>query len=405
MLPLILGAASLSIWLGLAFKRGGFWRVSRRPPLPGSRGSVVAVIPARNEAKTIGTAVASLLAQDFAPVKIIVVDDESTDGTAEIAQAAASGSERESDLTVVRGEPLPPGWAGKVWAMTQGVARAEQIHPDFLLLTDADIRHGSHSLSDLVAIAESRRCDLASFMVKLVCHTPAERLLIPAFVFFFFKLYPPAWTASDRFRTAGAAGGCMLIRAETLRRIGGLAAIRGAVIDDCALARAVKQSGGRLWLGVTDDTESIRPYGSFAEIGRMISRTAFYQLRHSPLLLVGTVAGLSLAYLVPPVLALRGNRLGAAAWMIQIATYLPMVRFYRLSPLWAPSLPLAACFYMGATIHSAVAYWRGRGGKWKGRIQDRSGTDDGFLSSVNPDPTLAPDRFPQRYSRGFVRLD
>ncbi|MGH9620427.1 MAG: glycosyltransferase, partial [Bryobacteraceae bacterium] len=291
MLPVILGAASLSIWLGLVFGRGGFWRVSRRPPLPRGCGSVVAVIPARNEAETIGSAVASLLAQELSPVKIVVVDDESTDGTAKIAQAAASGSGRESDLTVVRGESLPSGWAGKVWAMAQGVARAEQFHPDFLLLTDADIRHGSRGLGDLVAIAQSRRCDLASFMVKLVCRTPAERLLIPAFVFFFFKLYPPAWTASDGFRTAGAAGGCMLIRTEMLRRIGGLAAIRGAVIDDCALARAVKQSGGRLWLGLTEDTESIRPYGSFAEIGRMVSRTAFYQLRHSPLLLLGTVAG------------------------------------------------------------------------------------------------------------------
>lgn len=407
MLPLLLGAASLSIWLGLAFARGGFWRTGQPNRAATARErSVIAVIPARNEAETIGTAVTSLLAQEFSPpLKIVVVDDQSTDRTAEIAQAAAREAGRAADLTIIHGEPLPSGWTGKVWAMAQGAARAEQFHADFLLLTDADIRHGSSSLADLAAIAESRGCDLTSFMVKLVCRTPAERLLIPAFVFFFFKLYPPAWTASDRFRTAGAAGGCMLIRSEVLRQIGGFASIRGAVIDDCALARAVKQSRGRLWLGLTEEAESIRPYGSFAEIGRMISRTAFYQLRHSPLLLAATIAGLGLTYVAPPLLALRGNRFGAAAWLVQIGTYLPMVRFYRLSPLWALSLPAAACFYMGATLHSAVSYWRGRGGAWKGRIQDTGGTDDRFLSSVNQESTHAPDTFLQRYSRESVHLD
>ncbi|MGH9582068.1 MAG: glycosyltransferase, partial [Bryobacteraceae bacterium] len=213
MLPVILGAVSLSIWLGLVFARGSFWRVSRNmPPRVSDAASskrVVAVIPARNEAEAIGTALGSLFAQEFCPpLKIVLVDDGSTDGTAEAARTAARHAGREADLTIVAGEPLPPGWTGKLWAMSQGVARAERFDPDFLLLTDADIRHGRHSVAELAAIAEAHGCDLVSYMVKLVCRTVAERALIPAFVFFFFKLYPPAWTASRRKRTAGAAGGC-----------------------------------------------------------------------------------------------------------------------------------------------------------------------------------------------------
>lgn len=381
MFPAILGAVSVSAWLVLVFGRGSFWRVRGRGRRPGSvvrRGGqttlldglppIVAVIPARNEMETIGTAVESLFAQELS--QVIVVDDGSDDGTAD---AAREGAEQNS-LTIISGAPLPPGWTGKLWALAQGVAYAEQFQPEFLLLTDADIRHGRQSVAELAAIAEDGGYDLASYMVKLVCRTPAERLLIPAFVFFFFKLYPPAWVASPRSRTAGAAGGCMLIRMEALRRIGGLAAIRGEVIDDCALARAVKRSGGRVWLGLAPDAESLRPYYSFAEIGRMISRSAFYQLHHSALLLGATVLGLGMTYIAPPALALGGCNvaagLGASAWLLMTASYLPVIRFYRLSPLWALTLPFAATFYMGATLHSAFAYWSGRGGAWKGRIQD-----------------------------------
>ena len=197
----------------------------------------------------------------------------------------------------------------------------------------------------------------------------AERALIPAFVFFFFLLYPPAWIRSTRHRTAGAAGGCLLIRRETLDRIGGIARIRGELIDDCALARAVKQQGGRVWLGLSAEARSIREYRTFGEIGRMVSRTAFTELRHSGLLLIGTIAGMALTYLAPPMTALAGKGFGAAAWALMSLAYIPTLRFYRRSPLWAPLLPLIAAFYLGATVHSAVAYWRGRGGMWKGRAQ------------------------------------
>jgi hopene-associated glycosyltransferase HpnB len=230
------------------------------------------------------------------------------------------------------------------------------------------------NIATLVSIAEAGGYDLASFMVKLHCGTLAEKFLIPAFVFFFFMLYPPPWIRDSRRRVAGAAGGCILIRPEALERAGGMAAIRGEVIDDCALARAVKSSGGRVWLGLTESAASARPYQTFAEAGRMISRTAFNQLQHSVWLLLFSLAGLAVTYLLPPALLLSGQRwpviLGASAWLLMTTAYLPMVRFYRLNFLWALTLPLVAVFYMCATLHSAVRYWSGRGGLWKGRVQD-----------------------------------
>ncbi|MGA8029843.1 MAG: glycosyltransferase [Bryobacteraceae bacterium] len=361
----------LLIWIYLLKGRGDFWRVSRllsrlAPSLSGKR--IIAIIPARNEAAIIGQAVTSLLKQN---VEVIVVDDDSSDGTTEAARVA------EDNLTILPGQPLPPGWTGKLWALSQGVAHADTLAPDYLLFTDADIRHGPNSVAELVSIAESRVFDLASYMVKLTCATPAEKALIPAFVFFFLTLYPPRWIAFERSKTAAAAGGCILIRPEALRKIGGLAAIRSEIIDDCALARAVKRSGGRIWMGLTASTRSIRSYGSFAEIGRMISRTAFSQLRHSPLVLVATLLALFITYLLPPILLFSDQRLmiqfGIAAWLLMSICYLPMVRFYRLSPLWALSLPLVAAFYAGATIHSAIRYWTGLGGEWKGRVQDMRG--------------------------------
>ena len=211
-------------------------------------------------------------------------------------------------------------------------------------------------------------------MVKLACKSFAEKVLIPAFIFFFLKFYPPRWVGSQSFRTAAAAGGCILIRPEALKKIGGLATIRSEVIDDCALARKLKLSGGRIWMGLTSTTESIRSYRTFREIERMIARTAFNQLRHSFSLLVGTVLGLIFTYLLPPLLLMTGKLsaiiLGLLGWLLMSVAYLPTVRFYKLCPAWSLCLPLVACFYMAATIHSAFQYWRGLGGQWKGRVQD-----------------------------------
>jgi hopene-associated glycosyltransferase HpnB len=364
---------AVATWIYLLLGRGKFWvlremEVAERP----APRRVAVIIPARNEAKTIRRALASLTEQDHpGPWHIYVIDDHSEDRTAEVARES-SGPEW---LTVIQARPIAEGWTGKLWALAEGVAKAESFQPDFVLFSDADIVHAPDSISQLVARAEAVGCDLVSTMVKLQCETLAERALIPAFVFFFFMLYPPAWTADPRRATAGAAGGCILMRWTALERIGGIAAIRGELIDDCALAKAVKKTGGKLWLGLTSKTRSIRSYGTFGEIGRLISRTAFWQLRHSPALLAGTVAGMFVTYMLPPLLLFSGKLvpagLGAYAWILMIAGYAPALRFFGVSMLWAPALPLVALFYTGATIHSAIEYWAGRGGMWKGRVQDR----------------------------------
>ncbi len=261
--------------------------------------------------------------------------------------------------------------------MQQGIEQALLLQPEFLLLADADIQHSPQNVATLVTVAERGGYDLASFMVKLHCRSVAEKLLIPAFVFFFFMLYPPDWIRDPRRKTAGAAGGCMLIRPAALARAGGIAAIRNEIIDDCALATAVKRSGGRVWLGLTPDTRSLRAYGSFAAIERMIARAAFNQLRHSAWLLTAAIAGLIATYLLPLLLLVSGSRaivtLGAAACLVMFVAYLPMVRFYGLNGLWALTLPISAAFYLWATLHSALKYWSGRGGEWKGRAQDMAG--------------------------------
>jgi len=356
---IVLGAVSAAIWIYLLIGRGGFWRVREASKWGGDSASVVAVIPARDEAASVGEAVDSLVQQ----TNVIVVDDHSSDATVEIA--------RRHGATVVNGNPLPPGWTGKMWAVAQGVEQAEDS--EYVLLTDADIVHAPRNVADLVARARAENLDLVSLMVLLRTESFAERALIPAFVFFFLKLYPPAWIANQRRRTAGAAGGCMLIRRAMLEKIGGIAAIRSELIDDCALARAVKRAGGKVSLGLTRETRSIREYGSFAEIWRMISRTAFTQLNYSPLTLCGTLAGLAITYLAPPVLVLTWSpiaaALGGAAWLMMSIAYTPMLRFYRRSIAWAPALPLIALFYSAATVDSAIRYWTGRGGTWKGRAQ------------------------------------
>jgi hopene-associated glycosyltransferase HpnB len=304
-----------------------------------------------------------------------VIDDSSTDGTAEVALAAARDSGILGRFTLLRSAALPGGWTGKLWALSQGVETATRLGAaEYFLLTDADISHGPTSVASLVAEAVAHDRDLVSHMVKLSTARPAERLLIPAFVFFFFQLYPPAWIADPRRKTAAAAGGCLLIRPAALARAGGLVAIRSQIIDDCALARLVKDSGGRIFLELAEDARSLRSYRSAAEIGAMISRTAFAQLRHSYLLLLATLLGLFLTYLLPAVLAFSGDPslvcLGLGALLLMSICYLPMVRFYRQSPLWSLCLPLIGSFYIGAVIYSAVQYARGRGGTWKGRVQD-----------------------------------
>lgn len=364
----IAAAVSLLIWLYLVFARGGFWKIpneANRKKVPARR--VVAVLPARNEADVISQSISSLLQQDL---HVVLVDDSSSDGTADAAREIAG----ENNLTIIPGSPLPAGWTGKLWAVSQGAQEALTHQPDYLLFTDADICHHAHSVAELIAKAETEQLDLASYMVRLSTDNFAERALIPAFVYFFLQLYPPAWIASPTYKTAGAAGGCILIRPSALARIGGHAAIRSHIIDDCSLARAVKSSGGKIWMGLNADTRSIRPYNGFAEIGRMISRSAFNQLRHSSPLLAGTLLGLALTYVVP-VAALFSGQISATvfgftAWLLMSVSYAPMIRFYKLPIIWAAALPLVAIFYAGATFHSAMQYWRGKGGAWKGRVQD-----------------------------------
>jgi hopene-associated glycosyltransferase HpnB len=379
-MSVLIAAAALAAWVYLLAARGGFWRF--RETLPSATRSiearVAAVIPARDEAEGIGRTVRSLLTQHFGGrLHLFVVDDHSTDGTASVAREAAEMAGASDRLRVIEGAPLPAGWTGKLWAVAQGVEAAQKLAPDYILLTDADIEHAPDSVASLIACAQERDADLTSVMVRLHAEHLAEALLIPAFVFFFFKLYPPRWVALDGSRTAAAAGGCMLVRPAALSRIGGIAAIRGEVIDDCALASRIKRSGGRIWMGLSRTTRSTREYRGFAEIRAMIARTAYTQLRYSPALLMGTVAGLALLYVAAPVLAFAGHgparAIAIAAWLLMSISFLPALRFYEKPILLAPLLPVAALFYMEATIASAVRYYRGRGGQWKGRAAAHRG--------------------------------
>jgi hopene-associated glycosyltransferase HpnB len=371
-------ALSLAIWLYLLFGRGFFWceRPQRVPAEPPRQPEIVAVIPARDEAATIGETVASLLRQNYrGRLTIVLVDDHSSDGTGAVARAAACALDGSDRLTVVAARPLPAGWTGKMWAVAEGLRHVEASSTaELVLLTDADIAHHPGNLAELVARIETDGLDLASLMVKLNCVTFAERALIPAFVFFFAMLYPFAWVNDPRRRIAGAAGGCMLIRRSALDRIGGVASVRGALIDDCALAAQIK-AGGKIWLGLAGETRSLRRYEGLGDIWRMIARTAYTQLGYSPLLLAGTVLGLAVTYLAPPILALGAGGaaayLGAAAWLTMTIAFMPILRVYRQKLLIAPLLPAIASFYLAATIDSARRHWQGRGGEWKGRVQQR----------------------------------
>jgi len=376
-----LAAIPLAIWLYLLLARGNFWRPSEdkiEPRRLEDWPHVVAVVPARNEATTISQAIASLAKQDYpGEFSIVVVDDHSEDGTAALAQQAANESGASQRLKIHSAAPLAPGWTGKLWALNEGISATSEKGVEFIWFTDADIEHAPDTLRRLVFRAEKNSLDLTSLMVLLQANTFAERLLIPAFLYFFLLLYPPRWIADPNASTAGAAGGCILLRRNVLAPIGGMASIRREVIDDCALARAVKKNGGKIWMGLTRVSVSLRGYGTFAEIRDMIARTAFTQLHYSFAFFAVALAGLFGTFLLPWILffAYPGEAwlLVDTAIALMTATFLLTVRFYNLSAAWALTLPFAAAFYGYATCVSAVRYWLGRGGQWKGRAQAQNG--------------------------------
>lgn len=368
-----LAAAALLAWLVLIFGRGMFWlgRENDRRAIAGPAvwPDVTIMVPARDEAETIAITVQALLGQDYpGRLALWVVDDRSSDGTGGRAHAAGQGDAR---LHVVTGRARAAGWTGKLWALQQGLEAARPTTP-YLLFTDADIRHAPDSLRRLVARAEGDGLALTSLMAKLHCRSAAEAWFIPAFIYFFQMLYPFRWVNNSRARMAAAAGGCVLLRREAFEAAGGLAGIRGAMIDDCALAALVKhhRPGTRIWLGLTEHVVSLRAAPDLTPIRRMVARTAYAQLRYNPLFLLGMLLALSLIFVVPPALAILGQGaarfLGLLAWGCMALSFAPMLRFYRLSPWRGFALPAIACFYMLFTIESAIAQHRGRGGMWKG---------------------------------------
>lgn len=361
---LLAGLIALLTWLYLAFLHGRFWQPLLLPdaPAPHAWPDIDIVIPTRDEAEALPQSLPSLLSQDYpGSWRIILVDDHSADGTGDIASRL--GGER---ITVIAAPELPQGWSGKLAAMNAGVARSKA---EYVLFTDADIYHAKDSLRRLAARAKAAENDLTSLMVKLHCASAAEKLLIPAFVFFFALLYPFRRANDPASPVAAAAGGVMLVRRKVLESIGGLAKIKSALIDDCALASAIKRNGGKIELAMTEDVISLRPYPRLKDIWRMVARTAYTQLNYSPLALVSTVGGMSIMFAVPVLLALQINPAGITAWLVMSALYLPMVHFYKLPAGWALTLPAAALVYIGATIDSARLYWQGKGGQWKGRSQ------------------------------------
>lgn len=381
---LILALLSLGIWLILLGLWGQFWRSDQRLGTGAVEGlepcpAICAIIPARDEASLLPETLRSLLLQDYPGLlQIILIDDQSQDGTAEIARQIAAALGKSDRLQVLSGQSLPDGWSGKLWAMEQGFQAANQQNPvpDFLLLTDADIVHDLSNLSQLVGKAMQEQLDLVSLMVLLRCQSFWEKFLIPAFVFFFQKLYPFPWVNDASRKTAAAAGGCILVKREALAKAGGMAVVRQALIDDCALAAVIKNSGGRIWLGLSESTRSLRPYPSLETIWTMVARTAFTQLHYSGWLLLLALLGMGLVYLVPPIAALGGALtghgwvaiVGVITWLLISLAYLPTVRLYRLSPVWALTLPAIALLYNLMTLDSALRHWRGVGGAWKGRV-------------------------------------
>ncbi|MFE5796467.1 glycosyltransferase [Streptomyces sp. NPDC056503] len=400
-------SASLVVWVWLLLGQGFFWRTDQRLPRTGpgpaglrARGgpgraparvertewpAVVVVVPARDEAEVLPLSLPSLLAQDYpGRAEVILVDDGSTDGTGRLAVELAARHAGLPLRVASPGEP-GPGWTGKLWALRHGMALARARGPEFLLLTDADIAHEPDSLRRLVTAALEDDRDLVSQMARLRVSSFWERLVVPAFVYFFAQLYPFRWINAARPRATAAAGGCVLLRTETAVAAGVPDAIRTAVIDDVSLARAVRAAGGRIWLGLAERVDSVRPYPGLGELWRMVTRSAYAQLRYRPALLLGTAAGLVLVYLVPPVALVAGLAAGdapaawagGAAWAVMTGTYVPILRYYR-QPVWtAPLLPFTALLYLLMTVDSAVRHYRGRGGEWKGRVHSGGRTPAG----------------------------
>jgi hopene-associated glycosyltransferase HpnB len=383
-------AASLASWVGLLLARGWFWWPSPRlsdavpdtEPLP----AVVAVIPARDEAEILPRTLPTVLGQMYSSaLHVVLVDDCSNDGTSTVAQATADGSSHPERLTVLQGAPRPKGWAGKLWALEQGMEHAKdrpgERPPEYLWFTDADVVHGDEVLGRLVRRAESGPLDLVSVMATLRVDSFWDRLLIPAFVYFFAMLYPFRFVRSPRRRTAGAAGGCVLVRRTSLEQAGGLYAIRSALIDDCALGRLIKRGDGRLWLGYSREVRSVRRYGSLGSVWAMVSRSAYTQLGHSPPLLLATVLGMLFLYALPPCAALGGGvallfahplglpllAVGGVAWLLMAISFAPLLRWHGAGAWTAGCLPLAGALYTAMTVSSACRHHRGIGGAWKGR--------------------------------------
>ena len=391
MLALSIACTAAAVaWVYLVAAHGGYWRTSQRLPRvsgePDAWPDVVAVVPARNEAAMLPVTLPALLGQDYPGVlAVIVVDDGSSDGTGEVAAGIAATAGRP--LRVISGTPPPDGerWAGKVWAMAQGLRAAGPS--DYVVFTDADIAwEAPDTLRRLVAAAVGDDRDLVSQMALLRTAAGWERVVVPAFVYFFAQLYPFRRVNVPGSRTAAAAGGCMLVRRGALDKAGGLAPIRGALIDDVALGRLIKGQRGRTWLGLSRQVVSVRPYPGLASLWQMVARSAYTQLRYSPAVLAGTLTGLLFLYALPPAGAITGLvavlaggdgtaalALGAglAGWALMSLSYLPMLRLYRLSPLRAPGLPLIALLYAAMTADSARRHYAGRGAEWRGRVNLR----------------------------------
>lgn len=386
---LVLALTALAIWAYMVLAHGGYWRADQREAMQENGQStnknwpaVVAIVPARDEADMLPLTLPTLLAQDYpGSFAIVLVDDQSSDRTGDVARKLAQGA--RFPVEVVRAAERPAGWTGKVWAQSQGVAHVSQSRRPctLFLLTDADIAYEAQSLRHLVTLAQEKHAVLTSLMARLNCESVAERTLVPAFVYFFQMLYPFRWVNTPSNPMAAAAGGCMLIDRQALERAGGMAAIRSALIDDCTLGQMMKRHGP-VWLGLAKTVRSVRPYPHWGDIRRMVARSAYAQLRYSPLLLAGTVFGMVLTYLSAPALALLGaypaNLIGGVTWALMAVSYQPMLRYYGTSPLWGLALPVIAAIYLAFTLDSAYQHWRGRGGMWKGRAQaaaDRPSAD------------------------------
>ncbi|HEY9770356.1 MAG TPA: glycosyltransferase [Coleofasciculaceae cyanobacterium] len=384
MLVIVVAVLSLSVWLFLLLFWGDFWQAKQR--VEGSLKletyrRVWAIVPARDEAEAIAISLTSLLNQNYqGEFLIALVDDNSSDRTSEIALATAAQLGKSDLLKVITGKPLESGWKGKLWAMYQGIeyAQAQIPAPDYFLFTDADIKHDPDNLTQLIAKAETENLDLVSLMVLLRCQSFWEKLLIPAFVFFFQKLYPFSWVNDWHKPMAAAAGGCILISNKALLEIGGIATIKDALIDDCSLAKAVKSQGKNIWLGLSETTISLRGYDNLKVIWNTIARTAYTQLNYSPLLLIGTTLAMVIVYLIAPIGMIWGlvtsNWLVfstcAITWSLMIWAYVPTIRLYKLSWAWTGLLPAIAFLYTLMTIDSAIKYYQGQGGAWKGRTYD-----------------------------------